>query len=245
MPAADGTGVRVERHGNWAQIELCNPARLNCMSTAMWTELEAVARGLAHEPGLRAVVLSGAGEHFTSGFDLGELVDLPLDRINHAFARMEAAIGAVEAIPVPVVAWLDGWCLGGGMELALAADLRWASPRARIGMPVARLGIMLSPAFARRLVLAMGEALAKDLLFTARSLGADEALRSGVVGRLLEPDGFAEARDAFVRSVSRLYPRAVAQAKISVGQTLLAPADRTAYFVDAENFAAALAAFRR
>jgi enoyl-CoA hydratase len=158
---------------------------------------------------------------------------------------MAAATGALGACPVPAVAWIDGWCLGGGLELALAADLRWASPRVRIGMPVAQLGIMLSPTFARRLVLAMGEALAKDLLFTARSLHAEEALRSGVVSRILEPDVFGQARDAFVQSVSRLYPRAVSQAKVSVGQTIPAPADRTAYFVDAEDFAAAIASFRR
>ncbi len=245
MQEAVEAGVRVDRYERWAHVELANPGRLNCMSLAMWGALEAAARELSRADGLRVVVLSGADGHFTSGFDLGELVDQSIDEVNLAFARMEAAIGAVEAIPVPVIAWLDGWCLGGGLELALAADLRWASPRVRIGMPVAKLGIMLSATFARRLVLAMGEAVAKDLLYTARSLPAAEALQAGVVSRILEPDAFGQARDAFIRSVARLYPRAVAQAKTSVGRTMPAPEDRTAYYVDAEDFRRAVAQFRR
>jgi enoyl-CoA hydratase/carnithine racemase len=243
-----GTGnrgtVHVSRENGVAHVVLDNPARYNCMSRLMWDRLEQVARELTQDASLRMVTIRGAGGHFTSGYDLSELADQPLDAINAAFSLMEAAISAVEQIPVPVVAVVDGWCLGGGLELALACDLRWVRPTARMGMPIAKLGIMLSQTFALRLVKVLGVGLAKELLFTGRIVSADEALTIGLAHRVL-PQYDAAAERAWADEILGGNPLAIRQAKLSIGQVVPSVDDDTAYYVAQDDFLHAVARFRR
>jgi enoyl-CoA hydratase/carnithine racemase len=134
------------------------------------------------------VILTGAGDTFSAGYDIADLspehlAEEAADLLTHPF---EAAMSALDAVPVPVVAAMGGHAFGGGLELALTCDLRVCSPRARMGMPPARLGVVYSHTGLRRFVDAIGSARTRELFFTARPVNAAEALSWGLVNELTE-----------------------------------------------------------
>ncbi len=218
----------------------------NCMTHTMWQELENHARTLQNDPDLRAVVIRGRGAHFTSGFDLSELNQLDYDAVNQEFELMERAISAVEAIPVPVLAMLQGYVLGGGFELALAADLRLADDSVKMGIPVARIGIMLSRTFALRLVKVMGIGKAKEVLLTGHLIDAQEGLRLSILNhRAPDVEDLESTVDAWLNDISGLYPRAVRQAKTAVSEVSPKTDQGHPYFVDANDFFEAIRRFER
>ncbi len=160
------------------RLTLANPAKRNALDRAI---LEALAREL---PALdaRCVVLTGEGDVFSAGYDIGDLTPERLaDVLTEPF---EAALAALDAVEVPVVAAMGGHAFGGGLELALACDLRVAAPAARVGMPPARLGVVYSPTGLRRFVDAIGAARTRELFLTARALEAAEALAWGLVNEV-------------------------------------------------------------
>lgn len=168
---------------------LDRPERRNALSVEMCHQLRT---GLAERRSLRAVVLTGAGSAFCAGADLGNRLhsvsgDTPNpggeDEFRPAF---EAMLDAVVDHPAPVIAAVNGPALGGGTQLVVACDLRVAAPDAAFGIPAAQLGVMLSPENIQRLALLVGQAHARDLLLTGRRVGVGEALRMGLVHRLVD-----------------------------------------------------------
>ena len=144
------------------------------------------------------MVLTGAGGAFSAGYDIGNLTPERLaDVLIHPF---EAALAALDDVPVPVVAALGGHAFGGGLELAMACDLRVCAPGAKLGMPPARLGVVYSHTGLRRFVDAIGTARTRELFLTARPVGADEALAWGMVNEVVED---VEARRWHWRARSR------------------------------------------
>lgn len=238
--------VNLSYRGPFAELTLDNPRYHNCLTHNMWAQLEDHARTLQDDPDLRAVVIRGRGAHFTSGFDLSELNQLDYDAVNQEFALMERAISAVEAIPVPVLAELQGYVLGGGFELALAADLRLADSSVKMGIPVARIGIMLSRTFALRLVKVMGIGKAKEVLLTGHLIDAEEGLRLSILNHSApDAEGLQTTVDAWLEDISGLYPRAVRQAKTAVSEVSPKTDQSHPYFVDAHDFFDAIRGFQR
>jgi len=180
MSANTAPRVRMERGGRIARVTVGSGERRNALTSAGWAEIEHTFRGLARESGLRGVILDGAHGTFCAGSDMNEWVGASATDVELSFARMEAACIAVEELPVPVVAQVLGAAAGAGCELALACDLRVLADSASIGMPIARLGILISPAFALRLALLAGPATARDLIYTGRMVGAREAEQLGL-----------------------------------------------------------------
>lgn len=185
--------VRLERDGPVALVTISQPARRNAVSQAMWAAIPEV---LARAGEARAVVLRGEGEHFAAGADISEFEETYRDRGSAAAAldRLEAAMAAVAGCPAPVVAAVRGSCVGGGCGLALACDLRFAAPDARFAVTPAKLGLAYTLGDTKRLVDAVGLAAAKDILFSGRMVGAEEAHRIGLADRLTA-DPVAAARD--------------------------------------------------
>lgn len=179
-----------------AVLEVGTGERFNALDSRQWRAVEADARTLAADPSVRAVVIRGAGGTFCSGSDLREWQDASGDQVTGAFATIERALQAVEAIPVPTVALVQGVATGAGCQLALACDLQVLEASARIGMPIARLGMLIPPTFANRMSLRIGPSRTKDLLFGGRILTAAEALAMGLVSTVAEsgrgPDEVAE-----------------------------------------------------
>jgi enoyl-CoA hydratase/carnithine racemase len=148
--------VRSDVDAGVATVTLGNGRRRNALTRAAWTSLENVVAGLGADPAVRVVVVRGRGGTFCSGSDLTEWAGADADLVEDSFARMESAFRAVEQCQVPVVAAITGVAAGAGCQLALACDLRFIADSAHIGMPIARHGILASPAFAARLSTLVG-----------------------------------------------------------------------------------------
>ncbi len=185
-----------------ARLTITNPAKRNALDRGV---LDGLAETL---PALdaRCVVLTGEGDVFSAGYDIGDLAPEHLaeeaaELLTHPF---EAALAALDAVPVPVLAALGGHAFGGGLELALACDLRICTPKARLGMPPARLGVVYSHTGLRRFVDAVGSARTRELFLTARPVDAPEALNWGLVNEVV--DDVAERSVALATEIAALSP---------------------------------------
>ncbi|MYS20723.1 Enoyl-CoA hydratase/carnithine racemase, partial [Streptomyces sp. DvalAA-14] len=186
-----GPGLLVTVQDGAATVTISNPARRNAMTRAMWEALPRLLAPLAADPRVRVLVVTGAGDTFCAGADINDLT-------GPAGARdtQDAAVVAGEALaafPKPTLAVVRGYCVGGGCQLAVACDLRFAARGARFGVTPARLGIVYPAAATRRLTGLTGPSTAKHLLFSAELIDDERALRTGLVDEVL-PAGALEAR---------------------------------------------------
>ncbi|KUJ70749.1 enoyl-CoA hydratase [Streptomyces albus subsp. albus] len=173
-----------------ATVVISNPAKRNAMTKDMWRELPVLLDRYAADPAVRALVLTGAGDTFCAGIDIGALAD-------EAAAKELAVIAedALAAFPKPTLAAVRGYCVGGGCQLAGACDLRFAEEGSRFGVTPAKLGVVYAPSSTRRLVELVGPGAAKYLLFSAELIDAQRALRTGLVDEVL-PAGALDKRVA-------------------------------------------------
>jgi enoyl-CoA hydratase/carnithine racemase len=185
IEAAGGVGVRTERRGAIAIWTLDRPERMNALSRAAVRELGRLAREAAKDRTLRAVVLTGAGEKaFCAGADLKERRGMDEEDVRDFLPLYRASFGAIDRLPVPVIAAIGGVAFGGGLELALACDFRVAAPHAKVGLTETSLGIIPGAGGTQRLTRIVGEAKAKELIVFAKRLTASEALELGLVHRV-------------------------------------------------------------
>lgn len=208
--------ILLARDGHVATLAIRRGTARNAMTTAMWRELRRCLEDLAGAPDVRVLVLTGEGDSFTSGSDIRELAELGPEGAETSFDEIEAALRALQELPAATVARIHGPALGAGLVLALACDIRVASRRAVLGMPVARLGITVSPTFAALLVRAAGAGAAADLLLTGRLLPAREAYRLGLVQYLVRPDDLEEVTAALARRIAGLAPASIRAAKRAI-----------------------------
>ncbi len=164
--------VSVEIDGPIAIILIDNPIKRNAMTAAMWTALPTLLAQLEDHPGVRVVVLTGSGDVFCAGADIG---DLGAIGAQNGSSLAVAAEQALAAFPKPTIAAVNGDCIGGGCQLALACDIRLAAPHARFGITPAKLGIVYPATSIRRLVRLAGVTTAQWLLLTADLVSAEEA----------------------------------------------------------------------
>jgi enoyl-CoA hydratase/carnithine racemase len=177
--------VHVERRSDGVAVVRIDNPPVNALSTAVLAQLEAAAQALTADPP-GAVVVTGGDGIFAAGADISEFGDQAEARV--VAAAFRGALGAVAAIPRMVVAAVAGFALGGGCELALACDMRIASSRARLGQPEVLLGILPGGGGTQRLARLVGPARAKELILTGRQVGAEEALRIGLVDEVVPAD---------------------------------------------------------
>lgn len=201
--------IRFEVRGAVGLATIDRPERRNALSASLCDEL----RGhLAAERDLRAVVVTGAGSAFCAGADLGSRFGSHgEDEFHPPFERL---LTEVVVYPAPVIAAVNGPALGAGTQLAVACDLRVASPTAAFGIPAPQLGVMLLPENIQRLALLVGHAHARDLLLTGRRIGTGEALRMGLVHRLAD-DALADAL-TWAEEIAALAPLTVAGHKAAL-----------------------------
>jgi enoyl-CoA hydratase/carnithine racemase len=193
--------LRVALEGDIARVTLSNPAKLNALDAATIEALGAAIRDLGADPALRALVITGAGEKaFSGGVNLDDLGASTHATAREAITRLHRCITAVRECPVPVIARVNGYCIGGALELAAACDLRIAADHARFGMPEVRLGIpsVIEAALLPRL---MGAGRARWLLLTGELIDAAEALRWGLVERVVPAQGLDAEVDATLDAI--------------------------------------------
>ena len=191
--------VRLEVADGVATIRLDRP-KMNAISLAVQAELRAAAAEATERDDVKAVVVWGGERVFAAGNDVKEMANLSYaDMVKHS-GPMQGAVTAIARIPKPVVAAINGYALGGGCELALAADVRFAADNAVLGQPEVLLGIIPGAGGTQRLSRLVGPSRAKDLIFTGRFVKADEALAIGLVDRVVPA---AEVYDAAVAWAGR------------------------------------------
>jgi methylglutaconyl-CoA hydratase len=211
------TEFRVERRGGIEIWTIDGESRRNSISRAMLAELNALLARAAGDRGLRCVVVTGAGDKaFCAGADLKERARMS-DAEVHAFHEgLRQALRAIEEAPQVFLAAVNGAALGGGLELALACDLRIAADSAQMGLPEVSLGIIPGGGGTQRLPRLVGVARAKDLMLTGRRIGAAEALALGVVGRIAPPQRLLDEALAYAGEVARNAPVSLRQAKRAI-----------------------------
>lgn len=220
MDEADGA-VRLEVAEGVAELVLDRPAKHNAVTPAMAAAIAEHARRIDADPAIRAVLLRGAGTRaFCAGSDLHSLAAYPDP---WAFRSRVSYEAAVRAIRKPVVAALKGWALGGGMEMALAADIRIAARSTRIGFPEVTRGWVGGGGASQMLPRLIGYGRAMRLLLTGEQIDAEEALRLGLVEQVVEDGAEEETARAICRRLAGFSPVAVQAVKAAVRQALEAP----------------------
>jgi enoyl-CoA hydratase len=186
----------------FALLTLNRPEALNALNGALLDEL---AGGIdwAMASGARALLVTGAGARaFCAGADIGELRGRSVSRVKQDAERGQALFRRLDRAPLPSVAIINGYAFGGGLELAMACTFRLATPNAKMGLPEIKLGLMPGYGGTQRLPRLVGEARALELVMTGRTVDAEEALRIGLVSRVLSEDPLAAAM-AFAREFTR------------------------------------------
>ncbi|MDN8615408.1 enoyl-CoA hydratase/isomerase family protein [Variovorax ginsengisoli] len=245
-------GLRTE--GPLAFVTLANSGRLNAMTRAMWRELREVFERLAHQPALRCVVVGGEGGAFCAGGDISEYPSFRFEVEQlRAFHEDEvwAALAAMLACELPLVACIEGACMGAGLEIASCCDIRLAGESAKFGAPIAKLGFPMAPREAALVQGAIGDVLARDMLLAASVHGAERLRDAGFLLRVL-PD--AELRAEVLAHANRIAALAPAAARLNKAtfaalrqagaQAGVAPLLATAYdYADTAEHREGIAAF--
>ncbi len=241
--------IRYEVQGEVGIVTFSRPEALNALSVAGIQEslgfFGELGRGLAGErtpaSGIQALVLTGAGKAFIAGADVKEMSGMSREEASGFSAQGNRLIIEIERLPVPVIAAVNGYALGGGFEVALAADFIYASPGARMGLPEVTLGIIPGFGGVRRLGRRIGAARAKELVYTGRQITAQEALELGIVNRLVAPpeDLLSRALQT-AASLGKAGRLALRAAKRHFEDCLLLGAEEAAA-VEAERFGALFA----
>jgi enoyl-CoA hydratase/carnithine racemase len=188
-----GEFVRLEVVDGVGTIRLDRP-KMNALNVQVQDEIRAAAIEAADRDDIAAVVVYGGERVFAAGADIKEMADMSYQDMSRRSGPLQAALTAVARIPKPTVAAITGYALGGGCELALCADVRFAAEDARIGQPEILLGLIPGAGGTQRLSRLVGSSRAKDLIFTGRHVDATEALAIGLVDRVVAPDQvYAEA----------------------------------------------------
>ncbi len=183
--------IRLTREGALAWLTIDHPERMNALTPEMMGQLDDALARIEGDRDIRAVIITGAGRKaFASGGDISRFAETRADhtQAREAGARRDAIFARLRDLPRPVVAMIHGYCMGGGLALALQADLRFAAEGAVFAIPAARLGIAYGPGGTEQLARLVGPSRAKDILLSARRFGAEEAERMGLVNRVLPPD---------------------------------------------------------
>jgi enoyl-CoA hydratase/carnithine racemase len=240
IPISPEAGPKIlarKRDGiGWLTIN--QPEKRNAISLAMWDAIAAAMDDFAADDAVRVVVMHGAGgKAFASGADISEFDQVRADAdAQEAYGRRSgAARRKMEALRKPLIAMIQGFCIGGGYAVALMADLRIASDDSRFGIPAARLGIAYGQQSLERLVALAGPAVAKEILFTGRQFDAAEALACRLVNRVVPAAQLQEVVTTLALDIARNAPLSVEASKVAIDQIAGDPAARDPALVEQLN----------
>ncbi|MEZ5643575.1 MAG: enoyl-CoA hydratase/isomerase family protein [Burkholderiaceae bacterium] len=203
--------VACERDGAVAHVRLSHPGKFNAMSRRMWRQLREVFLDLQADGSLRCVVVRGTEGHFCAGGDIAEYPDFRFDEAAlRSFHEDDVwgGLSAMLACDLPVVACIEGNCMGAGMEIASCCDIRLAGSRARFGAPIARLGFPMAPREARLVARAAGDLTAREMLLSAAVLDAAEMKMRGFINRVAPEEQLEAATQELLAGMAALAPRA-------------------------------------
>ena len=206
------------REGDVVTLTLNRPEKRNAMTVPMLTALRSAFHELAATQGVRAVVLTGAGKAFCSGLDLKEMGLARRADGSVEYPDIEDALHELEHCPLPTIAMIQGDAIAGGLELALHCDLRIAGASARMGMPLARIGLVVPYPLTQKLLDTVGTATTKELLFTGALLDAESAHRAGLVTRVVPDAELAAATSALAAEIAANAPLSIRTMKAAINE---------------------------
>ena len=218
LPAYNSTTERVQSwlDGSTLHIRFNNPARHNALSVDMWEAVPPLLQAAKEDDRVRLVVFSGAGEKaFVSGADISQFEDMRAakEAVTRYEAMAEESLMSIHDFPKPTLACIRGYCIGGGVNVAISCDIRIATADSVLSIPAARLGLGYRYSAMKNLVDLVGPGVAKDLFFTARRIDGTEAQRVGLVTRVCPPDGLDALLAEYTSAMAENAPLTIAAAK--------------------------------
>lgn len=209
--------VELQKNGKTAVLTINRPEALNALNSQVLSDLKAALDELKKEADLRCLIITGAGpKSFVAGADIGEMSTMNPKKGEAFGIAGNKVMSQVASFPCPVIAAVNGYALGGGFELALACDLRLASEKARFAFPETGLGITPGFGGTQRLARLVGPALASELIFTGRTVKADEALAKGMVSQVCAPEELLDKAQELADTIAGRAPIAIRQAKKAI-----------------------------
>lgn len=208
--------LKTELAGGVCTVTINRPQALNALNSAVINDLDEAISEIEKNPEVRAVILTGEGRSFVAGADIAEMSGM--DALEgKAFGEHGARVfRRLEKLPVPVIAAVNGFALGGGCELAMACDIRIASEKAKFGQPETGLGIIPGFSGTQRLPRLVGDGKAKELIYTACIINAAEAYNIGLVNKVTAPEALMEEAKAMASTIASKAPLAVSLAKEAI-----------------------------
>jgi enoyl-CoA hydratase/3-hydroxyacyl-CoA dehydrogenase len=212
--------VKLDVRDGIATILMNRPEAMNALNEKVLGELKQVIAQLRDDPAVRAVIVTGEGAAFVAGADIRAMLAKDSAEVAEFIRFGQEVLNDLEALPKPVIAAINGFALGGGLELALACDVRLASTECRMGFPEVGLGIFPGFGGTQRTPRLIGKGQACELIFTGDQIGAEEAVRIGLVNRAVQPQQLMVEARRLAERISRQGPLAVSRAKGAIIQTL-------------------------
>ncbi len=210
--------LTVEKDGNVAVVTMNRPDALNALNTETMHEIQGAMKELVHDSDVGAIIVTGAGKAFVAGADIAELSKMGGMEARHASRLGQETFSLIENLPKPVIAAINGFALGGGLELAMACDIRVASTKAKLGQPEVKLGMPPGFAGTQRLPRLVGFGRAKELLLVGEPINAETALAYGLVNRVAEPDDLLDVAKEIAGQIASRGPSAIALVKACVNK---------------------------
>jgi enoyl-CoA hydratase len=216
MESMNYNNIILEKEGNLALVKINRPKALNALNSETLKEIDHAIDTIANDEEVYVVVLTGEGKAFVAGADISEMKDLnPMDGRKFGILGNKV-FRKIENLDKPVIAAVNGFALGGGCELSMACDIRIASNKAKFGQPEVGLGITPGFGGTQRLARLVGEGMAKQLIYTADIITAEEALRIGLVNKVVEAEGLLDEAKAMANKIAKNAPIAVKLCKAAI-----------------------------
>ena len=214
----DLKNIIIQNEGGICIVKINNPQSMNALNSEVLSELDTVFASLEKDSQINAVILTGEGRAFVAGADISQMSTMNAAEGKAFGVQGSKVFRRIELLPKPVIAAINGFALGGGCELALACDIRIASSKAKIGQPEVGLGITPGFSGTQRLPRIVGEGRAKEIIYTAKAITADEAYRIGLVNKVVEPEQLMDEAIAMAKTIAKNAPVAVALSKEAIGR---------------------------
>ena len=218
--------LNVEFSDNIAIVKINRPEALNALNTRFFQEMDDVVSNVTNKPEIKVMIITGEGKAFVAGADIAEMVDKNSEE-GSEFSRIgQNTFRSLEKLEIPVIAAINGFALGGGLELAMGCDFRIASTKAKFGQPEVSLGLIPGYAGTQRLSRLVGLGDALLLLMSAEMIGAEDALRIGLVQKVFEPEVLMEEVLKIAKTIAFKGPKAIKKVKAVTRQGYLMDFDK-------------------
>ncbi|BDA79693.1 crotonase [Leptospira kobayashii] len=218
--------LEIQKKTNYALVTIKRPEALNALNAELITEIGEAVKTLESDPSIRAFILTGEGKAFVAGADIAKMKEYGEKEGNQFSDLGQSVFRKLELSPLVSVAAINGFSLGGGLELALACDIRYAVPGAKLGLPEVSLGLIPGFGGSQRLPRLIGVGRASELIFSGDMITADEGYRLGIINKIIAPEELIAESEKLISTILTRGPLAIKAAKSAIRQGLEATLDK-------------------